>query len=136
MDWVLLDTDVFSLFLRRDTRSARYDDDVRGKVRCLSFATVAELRFGSLAAAWGTARQQHLEQAIALTLVLPGDNDITQRWAETKASRQRRGRPTGSEDCWIAATALRHGIPLLTHNAKDYQDIPGLVVITHPDSSI
>ena len=48
MDSVLLDTDVFSLFYRRDTRSLLYDDDVRGKVRCLSFATVAELRFGLL----------------------------------------------------------------------------------------
>ena len=44
MDLVLLDTDVFSMFLRRDARSLRYDDDVRGKVRCLCFASVAELR--------------------------------------------------------------------------------------------
>ena len=52
MESVLLDTDVFSLFFRRDTRSLLYDSDVRGKVRCLSFASVAELRFGAIAAAW------------------------------------------------------------------------------------
>jgi tRNA(fMet)-specific endonuclease VapC len=136
MDWVLIDTDVFSLFLRRDTRSALYDDDIRGRVRCLSFATVAELHFGAIAAGWGQSRCRHLEHAILLTQVLPVDSEIARRWAEVKAARQRLGRPIGSEDCWIAATALRHRIPLLTHNARDYQDIPGLTVVTHPESTV
>ena len=46
MDLVLLDTDVFSMFFRRDSRSFRYDEDVRGKVCCLSVASVAELLWG------------------------------------------------------------------------------------------
>jgi predicted nucleic acid-binding protein len=32
---------------------------------------------------------------------------------------------------WIAATAVRHGMPLLTHNTMHFRHIEGLVVITH-----
>jgi predicted nucleic acid-binding protein len=133
MDLVLLDTDVFSMFLRRDARSLRYDDDVRGKIRCLCFASVAELRFGAIAAGWGDRRRQQREDAIGRAAVLPADDSVTLHWAQVKAARGRVGRPIASEDCWVAATALRHGIPLVTHNARHYQDIPGLNLISRPD---
>jgi predicted nucleic acid-binding protein len=131
MEAVLLDTDVFSLFFRRDTRSLLYDPDVRGKVRCLSFASVAELRFGAIVAGWQDRRRQQLEEAIARTVILHGDDLTVQHWAQTKAARQRSGRPIGSEDCWVAATALRHGLVLLTHNARDYSDIKDLQIVSH-----
>jgi predicted nucleic acid-binding protein len=78
IDSVLLDTDVFSLFFRRDSRSLQYDADVPGKVRSLSFATAAELRFGALAGGWHVPRRQQPEAAIELTVILPGDDQITQ----------------------------------------------------------
>ena len=33
-------------------------------------------------------------------------------------------------DCWIAATALEHGLELVTHNPRDFAGIPGLIIIT------
>jgi hypothetical protein len=33
-------------------------------------------------------------------------------------------------DLWIAATAVRHSIPLISHNRKHYDDIPDLVFIS------
>ena len=36
------------------------------------------------------------------------------------------GRLTPSTDLWIAATAIAHGLTFVTHNTRDYQDIPGL----------
>jgi tRNA(fMet)-specific endonuclease VapC len=135
MGLVLLDTDVFSMFFRRDPRRVRYKEDVRGNVRCLSFASVGELRFGAITAGWGERRRQELEDAIARALVLTADDSVTLFWAQVKAARQRIGRPISSEDCWVAATALRHDLPLLTHNATDYHDIPGLKLVTHPDAS-
>ena len=132
MELVLLDTDVFSLFLRGDTRSVAYEPDVLGKVRCLSFASVAELRFGAIAAGWREPRRRQLEEAIGRTVILTGDDETTLRWAQVRAARQRLGRPIASEDCWIAATALRHGLPLITHNGVHFEQIDGLKVITHP----
>jgi predicted nucleic acid-binding protein len=43
---------------------------------------------------------------------------------------ERRQQPISGEDAWIAATALTHGCPLVTHNAADFQGIAGLIVIS------
>jgi predicted nucleic acid-binding protein len=39
------------------------------------------------------------------------------------------GHPIDLGDAWIAASALRHAIPLVTHNQKHYEHIPGLQLI-------
>jgi tRNA(fMet)-specific endonuclease VapC len=39
------------------------------------------------------------------------------------------GRIMSAEDSWIAATALRHGMPLVTHNRRHFENVPGLTVI-------
>jgi predicted nucleic acid-binding protein len=36
------------------------------------------------------------------------------------------GRRMETADAWIAATALLHDAPLLTHNKSDYLGVPGL----------
>jgi tRNA(fMet)-specific endonuclease VapC len=64
-------------------------------------------------------------------VVLPYDAMMAQRWADVTACRRRLGRPIQCGDAWIAAAALRHRASLLTHNAKDYSDIPGLTIISH-----
>jgi predicted nucleic acid-binding protein len=38
-----------------------------------------------------------------------------------------------SHDAWVAATALYLDLPLVTHNAAHYRDVPGLRLITEPD---
>jgi predicted nucleic acid-binding protein len=56
---------------------------------------------------------------------------MADRWAEVSARRQQIGQPILCGDCWIAAAALRHGVPLLTHNAHHFLEIPALRVISH-----
>jgi tRNA(fMet)-specific endonuclease VapC len=46
------------------------------------------------------------------------------------AAARRAGRPIGPADAWIAATALRYGVPLVTHNPSDYTGVPGLSVLS------
>jgi predicted nucleic acid-binding protein len=36
----------------------------------------------------------------------------------------------GHGDAWVAAVALRHGMPLVTHNRKHFEDIPDLTLIS------
>ena len=43
------------------------------------------------------------------------------------------GRPIQTADAWIAATALAHGLPLVTHNGADYAGVAGLKLISEPD---
>lgn len=58
-------------------------------------------------------------------VVIPYDHEIAQHYGEIIAHRKCVGQPISCADAWIAACALRHDIPLVTHNTKDFVDIPG-----------
>lgn len=128
---VLLDTDVFSFFFKQDTRAALYEPALGGAQLCLSFQSVAELRLWALVRRWGEARSRSLEMAFARYAVLPYDDAMSHNWAQLTAHRRRMGRPIETGDAWIAASALRHGATLLTHNGQDYADIPDLHIVSH-----
>lgn len=132
MDAVVLDTDVFSFLLKRDTRRDLYAPHVLGKQICLAFQSVAELRFWAIKRAWSPARVQALNQAMRPCVVLPYDEAMAQKWAEIRAYREAIGEPIASGDCWIAAAAVRHRIPLISHNAKHFSSIPDLMLTTTP----
>ena len=71
--------------------------------------------------------------------VLPITQEIVQRCAVTRADLQRRGRSvrTRALDLLIAATAIEHGLTLVTRNVADYGDVPGLQLVTPPgDASV
>jgi predicted nucleic acid-binding protein len=59
----------------------------------------------------------------------PIDEKTSQIFAELKAFTQSQGRPTGVNDLWIAAAAIRHKAELITlDRAAAFQDLPGLTV--------
>lgn len=131
MKSVLVDTNVVSYCLNRDSRRDLYAEDLQGRL-CIAFITVAELRFGALWKKWGERRVATLEQALRNYVVLGFDDDTVRRWAEIAHHERRAGRNRENHsDWWIAACALRHRIPLVTHNPRDFRGIPGLEVVTH-----
>jgi tRNA(fMet)-specific endonuclease VapC len=99
---------------------------VDGRVSALSFQTVAELRYGAIKAEWGERRSDELERRIRRFVVLSPDDETVSVWATLRASAEQRGLQKQIGDLWIAATAKRHGIPLLTRDAGFYEglDIP------------
>jgi predicted nucleic acid-binding protein len=60
--------------------------------------------------------------------VLPFDLAIARRTARLRADLAAQGRRTRTRalDLIVAATALEHGLTLVTRNKADYQDIPNL----------
>ena len=127
---VILDTDVFSFVFKRDSRAELYSSSMTGAQPCLSFQSVAELRFWALARRWSESRRQGLDTSIAQCVVIPYDDAMAKIWAEICVNRRQIGRPIECGDAWIAAAALRHQCTLLTHNAKDYAGIPDLKIIS------
>lgn len=67
---------------------------------------------------------QELEAGMALHLVLPYDRLIARRWAEFKVEVESKGNALEINDLWIAATALRHGVPLATNNRRHFERVP------------
>jgi len=51
-------------------------------------------------------------------------------WRQQNPAEVHASRPISVQDAWIAATALRHGCPLVTHNRDDFAKITGLTVIS------
>lgn len=125
-DAVLLDTDVYSYLARGDLRVAPYEPYLKGKVLCLSFASVAEIYKGAYKAGWGATRLRRLEEHLRNFVVVPFDFELCRICGELMAAGERAGRRMHEFDAWIAATAVRHGLPLATNNRRDFNGVPRL----------
>ena len=129
MDAILLDTDAFSYLMRRgDPRADLLRPHVAGKTAAVSFITVGELYFGAEKSKWGAARLADLAARLKAVVVVPFDLDLCRVYARTRAALPP-GRTVAPNDLWIAACAIRHGIPLLTNNRRHFEPIPGLQLL-------
>jgi tRNA(fMet)-specific endonuclease VapC len=63
-------------------------------------------------------------------VVFHSDDDLCVQWAEITEDGKRRGREIQPGDAWIAATALLHEVPLVTHNRRDFESVIGLRIIS------
>ncbi len=130
MSFVLLDTDVFSFVFEGDLRAAAYADVCRNQILVVSFMTVAELCQWAEIRSWGQQRVSRLEGKLRSCVVLPCDIELCRIWGRIRASRRGLGRPVSAQDAWIAASAVQHQLPLITHNPSDFELIEHLQVIT------
>lgn len=96
----------------------------------LSAVTVAELALGPLLVDehQERARRQHHLQLANEVPILAFDQTCAQAFAPIAAQLRADGskRRARAYDTLIAATAVAHGLPLYTSNAKDFEGIPGL----------
>lgn len=135
MDAVLLDTDVFSFLSKpRDSRGALYRPFVKGKTIALSFISVGELYVWTIRRKWSPSRIAALERHLQDLVVVPYDLELCREYGKVKASLPP-GRVVSANDLWIATSAIRHSIPLLTHNRKHFDGIPRLKVLSAEDYS-
>ncbi len=99
----------------------------------LSPVTIAELKFGAENAGTADIRQKRLAALARLkrkpVLLI---NEVTgEIFGDVAAHVSRKGsrHQYRVQDLWIAAQAIQHGLALLTHNRKDFDDIPGLQLV-------
>lgn len=135
---VLLDTNVLSSRLApRSPLPALYNRHVVGRRVAVAAQTVAEIRYGALAASWGERRLAQVERLVHRCLVLPPDDETVWSFARVRADARRLGHPLHQKDhvadLWIAATAIRWNLPLVAHDAV-FVGCPGLNLITELES--
>jgi tRNA(fMet)-specific endonuclease VapC len=127
VDGVLVDTNVMSFTIKSDSRRELYRRHVDGRTTCLSFMTVAELYRWTIQRNWGRQRVDGLLSEITKCVVLPYDDDLAWEWARVRSIK---GKPVDIGDAWIAATALRYDLPLVTHNRRHFDVVPGLRILS------
>lgn len=126
---VLLDTNVVSELRRSgaDPRVVQRVTELGPEDTYLSVITVGELVYGVNRLAVGKKRRAleawilALEQTYA-SRILPIDAEITHVWGEVTAKCDAKGKPLSPQDGLIAATALRHGLYLMTRNVDDFSE--------------
>lgn len=111
----------------------RYDIHLRGKSLVLSFATVAELRYGAFKGGWSPSRRQIMEDWFSrtATIVMP-DNDLVNICADLRDKCRRNAHALSDKihdsDRWIASTAIRYNIPLISDDGI-FRNVPSLTLL-------
>jgi len=129
---VLLDTNVFSYVLKRHPIASLYDKHLDGRQQTLCFAVVAELLQGARVRNWGAGMIAQLEESLRTVTIIPYDVGVCRVWASLCDAKNIDGsaRVFGNNDRWIAACAMHHGVPLISHNRKHFTGIPGLTLVS------
>jgi predicted nucleic acid-binding protein len=127
---LMLDTNIVSYLLKKSAFGQPYYRHFDGKLLCLPFISVGEIFLWAESANWGQRRRNEMEEKLRNYIIVRYDHEIARTYARIAAQRKRRGRPISLRDAWIAACAVRHAVPLVTHNARDFEHIDGLTVIT------
>lgn len=105
----------------------------------LSVLTVGELRKG-IDKLKASAKKRSLTawfDQLVLTArdrILPIDTETAIIWGDVSAKAERKGKPIPSVDGLLAATALRHGLHLMTRNVVDFEATGVMLVNPWEDS--
>ena len=130
----LLDTNVISELVRTSpsAKVVGWFDDIPDEALHLSVLSLGEIRRGVERLADG-ARKERLRLWLENDLpawfgnrLLNVDAEVAERWGRLLAAV---GRPLPAVDSLLAATALHHELRLVTRNARDFADLPGLDVV-------
>lgn len=129
---LLIDSNVFIGLERRGLGI----DDLRrigpDEPTALASITASELLVGvyrSPPSRRTTARLVFVDAVCRRLPVLAFDLDVARTHARLWANLAAAGTPIGPADLLIAATALAHGYAVFTENAREFQRVPGLVVV-------
>jgi tRNA(fMet)-specific endonuclease VapC len=96
---------------------------------------VGELWAGFLQGGKAERNQRGLAEFLSHPVVeeLPADSEIGKIYAEILVALRRAGTPVPSNDIWIAATAARAGVPVVTYDPHfSYIQRVGSIVLPSP----
>jgi predicted nucleic acid-binding protein len=127
---VLLDTNVVSYrYLNRD-EFEKFRPFLVDSIPAISFVTYAESLEGAYRAGWAPKRIGQYDAYLRTYLLIPADRETAISYAKIYSSCKHRGVGVdGREnDIWIAATAHRHNIPILSNDGI-FENIPEICTL-------
>ena len=129
----LLDTDTCSSHLKRPAGLTSRLVQHAGRLH-VSIITVGELMTWARRRDAPPRRLDGITAFLSEVETLPIGEKVADAFAMLRAAQLDAGRLSPSTDLWIAATAIAHGLTLVTHNTRDFQGVPGLQLddwVTH-----
>ena len=124
----LLDTDICSAYMKRNGPVTSRFVQYGGRLN-ISTVTLGELFTWVLRAKASPRRLQSLQGLLKEVVVLSVDETGAQKFGEVRAWQLDRGLATPDLDLLNASVALVHGLTLVTHNTRDYANVPGLSLV-------
>jgi len=127
MKRIMLDTNFYAAFKRNDA-------DAVSLLRKVEYIGVNTVILGELLAGFrcGNREQQNREELdqfldSARVELIPMDEETAEFYAQVFAELRLKGRPIPSNDLWLAASALQHGLALATYD-DHFSQITGLLL--------
>lgn len=127
----LLDANIIILFLKGDAATIQLLTTLAARSSTpFLVSTVAQMEVweGIYQARDPHAAERQYQAFFDEVTLLPFDSDVAKRCAKLRHDLRQHGIRTRDRglDLQIAATALHHGLELVTYNVQDYDDIAGL----------
>jgi tRNA(fMet)-specific endonuclease VapC len=127
MNAALLDTDTLSHVMRNDATALVHSQAYLTVHTYYTFSLITRYEIvRGLKARGATARLAAFEHLCSTSLVLPLTDSIILRATDIYADLYQRGELIGDADILIAATALEHGLVLVTNNTRHFSRVTGL----------
>lgn len=94
----------------------------------MSAITFGELMYGAEKSHHAKKARVTLEALAYLIPPLPLSINVGEHYAQIRAALEKKGKPIGNNDLWIAAHALALDVILVTNNEKEFSRVPKLRV--------
>jgi len=130
MQKVMLDTNtcIFIIRERPEQVLEKFKQYVPGEI-LISSVVFGELYFGVEKSEQIERNKIALSQFTLALDIVSFDAKAAESYGKIRASLQRKGTPIGPLDTLIAAHALSLGVPIVTHNVKEFSRVEGLEVL-------
>ncbi len=127
MSRILLDTSAYSALLRGDARTLRAVQEA--DEIAVNPIVLGELKAGFLGGRHRRKNEEELASFLASprVRVLALDEETSDRYAEIVSSLRSAGAPIPTNDIWIAATAMQHGLRVVTADLH-FRRVPQILV--------
>ena len=109
-----------------DLLATLHDEEI-----ALSVHVLCELRAGAELARGPAEEHRRVDALCAGLIVVAPEGDFARRYGAVLADLERRGERIATMDLLIATAALVAGAALVTRNARHFERVPGLRVLTY-----